>query len=71
MQRSSVRIPFREPTLEEILASPITQAVMAADGVDPRELEAMLRGVAHVRRGAAEGAGSGQESGHLRHITQD
>ena len=33
----------REPTLEEILSDSIIQAVMAADGVDPRELEAVLR----------------------------
>src|SRR5262245_35837457 len=31
-----------EPTLREALADPIVQAVMLADGVDPRELEAML-----------------------------
>jgi hypothetical protein len=29
---------FAEPTLEEILADPITQAVMAADAVDAGEL---------------------------------
>lgn len=33
----------REPTLEEMLSDSIIQAVMEADGVDPRELEAMLR----------------------------
>jgi hypothetical protein len=33
----------REPTLEEMLSDSIIQAVMAADGVDPRELEASLR----------------------------
>jgi hypothetical protein len=32
-----------EPTLEEMLSDSIIQAVMEADGVDPRELEAMLR----------------------------
>jgi hypothetical protein len=39
-----------EPTLEEILSEPIFRAVMDADGVDPRELEAMLRQVAAVSR---------------------
>ena len=63
MQRSSVRIPFREPTLAEILASPITRAVMAADGVDPHDVEAMVRRIAHMRRGATEEAGPGQEAG--------
>ena len=33
----------REPTLEEILSDSIVKAVMAADGVDQHELEAMLR----------------------------
>ena len=32
----------REPTLEEMLSDSIVRAVMAADGVDPQELEAML-----------------------------
>jgi hypothetical protein len=50
----------REPTLEEILSSPITKAVMAADGVDPGEVEAMVRRIARVRRAAADGAKRGQ-----------
>ena len=33
----------REPRLEEMLADSIIQAVMQADGVDSRELEAELR----------------------------
>jgi hypothetical protein len=32
-----------EPRLEEMLADSIIRAVMEADGVDPRELEAELR----------------------------
>jgi hypothetical protein len=32
----------REPTLKDMLADSIVRAVMAADGVDPHELEAML-----------------------------
>ena len=34
---------YREPRLEEMLADPITKAVMEADGVDSRALEAELR----------------------------
>jgi len=33
----------REPRLEEMLADSIIRAVMEADGIDPRELEAELR----------------------------
>lgn len=40
----------REPSLEDILADPIIQAVIDADGVDANELGAMLRQVAHKRR---------------------
>ncbi len=36
----------REPTLTEILSDSIVQAVMEADGVDPKVLEALLRFVA-------------------------
>jgi hypothetical protein len=36
----------REPTIAEILSDSIVQAVMEADGVDPKRLEALLRGVA-------------------------
>ena len=31
---------YREPRLEEMLSDPIIKAVMEADGVDPRALEA-------------------------------
>jgi hypothetical protein len=33
---------FAEPTLEEVLSDPMVLEVMAADGVDPSELEAAL-----------------------------
>jgi hypothetical protein len=36
----------REPTLGELLANPVTLAMMAADRVDPAALEAMLSGLA-------------------------
>jgi hypothetical protein len=44
---------FREPTLEEILADPITQAVMAADAVDAGQLASMLHDIAEAARTAA------------------
>jgi hypothetical protein len=34
------------PTLDELLGDPITQAIMHADRVDPPKLEAMLRSLA-------------------------
>jgi hypothetical protein len=39
----------REPTLKELLADPITAAVMKADRVDPYELETMLWQIAGLR----------------------
>jgi hypothetical protein len=41
---------FRELLLEEMLADPIVQALMAADEVEPEELETLLRSVAGPRR---------------------
>jgi hypothetical protein len=47
-----------EPSLNEILTDPIVEAVMAADAVDPDELEAMLdriaRGLPRARVAAEE-----------------
>jgi hypothetical protein len=40
----------REPTLKDILSDSIIRAVMDADRVDARELEAMLRQVARNAR---------------------
>jgi hypothetical protein len=45
----------REPTLEEMLSDSIIQAVMEADGVDPRELEANLRQAGRGARRRAHG----------------
>lgn len=42
----------RDLTLGEILADPITRAVMAADGVDAEELGALLAGIAQANRPA-------------------
>jgi hypothetical protein len=41
---------YREPRLEDMLADSIIKAVMEADGVDPRELEAELRQTAALLR---------------------
>jgi hypothetical protein len=38
-----------ELTLKEVLSDSIVRAVMAADGVDPQELEAALEEVARTR----------------------
>jgi hypothetical protein len=35
-----------EPTIAEILSDSIVQAVMEADGADPKRLEALLRSMA-------------------------
>jgi hypothetical protein len=41
-----------EPTLEDALADPVVQAVMAADGVDPAALADCLGKIAErIRRG--------------------
>ena len=44
-----VRWSANEPTLSEMLADPIVQALMQADGVEASELEATLRSVASSR----------------------
>jgi hypothetical protein len=49
---------WREPSLEDILSDPITQAVISADGVDTGELDAMLRGVVQKRRSAERATGA-------------
>ena len=51
---------WREPSLEDILSDPITQAVISADGVNTGELDAMLRQVAQKRRSAADSMGRGR-----------
>jgi hypothetical protein len=47
----------REPTLEEMLSDPIVVALMDADGVDARELKAMLNDVGRTL-GSSRGARS-------------
>jgi hypothetical protein len=41
---------YREPTLNGLLSDPIVRAVMEADGVNPVELEGLLRQVAQRLR---------------------
>lgn len=48
-----------QPTLKEILSDSITLAVMKADGVDPNQLETMLKQVAR-NVGAASSGGPGR-----------
>jgi hypothetical protein len=42
----------REPALAELLANPVTLAMMAADRVDPVALKAMLSGLAQKLQAA-------------------
>jgi hypothetical protein len=49
MEGKSMSSCHREATLEEILADPVTIAVLDADGVDPQELTAMLNWVVRAR----------------------
>ena len=41
-----------EPTLDEMLSDPVIEAVMEADGVDPGEVETLLRRVRTARKEA-------------------
>src|SRR6266699_358567 len=42
--------PCREPSLDDAMADPLIQALMLADGVDPDELRALMRGAARKDR---------------------
>lgn len=53
-----------EPSVEELLADPIIRALMAADGVDPDELRALLQATAESLR--ARGAQSRGQRNHAR-----
>lgn len=60
-RRITIVIPIRqdgfgEPTLEDILSDPITEAVMRADAVDIGQLAIMLQNTAEARRPAAQTA---------------
>jgi hypothetical protein len=66
-RRRTIIIPIRqdgfgEPTLEDILSDPITEAVMRADAVDVGQLAIMLHNVAQARRPAAQTAAPVLES---------
>jgi hypothetical protein len=41
-------ISHDNPSLDELLSDPLTQAIMKADRVDPLKLEAMLRSTARL-----------------------
>jgi hypothetical protein len=45
----------RDPTITEILSDSIVRSLMRADGVDPNELEAMLRRMATAIGTAQDG----------------
>jgi hypothetical protein len=53
-----------EPTLAELLNDPVVRAVMAADGVEPRALEAALREM-------ARGLGIGGQKSKIRNQESD
>lgn len=54
-----------EPTLSDMLADPIVQAVMQADAVDRQVLEALLSDVAR-ERAAAEPPAAGRQCTAVR-----
>jgi len=47
-QERAMNRSCRELTLTEALSDPLVRTVMAADGVDPRELEATMNRIAGV-----------------------
>jgi hypothetical protein len=53
---NSMKWHNREPTIKEILSDSIIRAMMHADGVDPDQLEAMLRHIAGASSGARAAA---------------
>jgi hypothetical protein len=48
-----------EPSIDELLADPLIRALMAADGVDPDELRALLCSAAERLRACATKPDSG------------
>jgi hypothetical protein len=54
-----------DPTLSEALADPLVRAVMAADGVDPRQLAADLRAMAARLNPVDRPRVSSREAGRL------
>lgn len=51
---------FREPSLRDALKDPVVQAVMAADGVDPAALGALMRETARKVELRARGSATAQ-----------
>jgi hypothetical protein len=62
---NSMKWRHREPTIKEILSDSIIRAMMHADGVDPNELEAMLRRMAQTSS-AARAAAANRLNGSCR-----
>jgi len=60
----------REPTLQEMFSDSVIQAVMEADGVDPQELEAMLRQVGRNERPVRRVRRWGPWSRSARHASE-
>jgi hypothetical protein len=58
----------REPTITEILSDSIVRSLMRADGVDPNELEAMLRRMSTAIGTAQDRAPSEKRLGPIRSI---
>ncbi len=52
----------REPKLAEMLTDPIVEAIMAADGIDPRQLLVSLRKTASKVVQLRQGRESGETS---------
>ena len=59
---NSMKWPNREPTIKEILSDSIIRAMMHADGVDPDQLEAMLRRMALKRLALRHMAGASRSA---------
>jgi len=59
-----------ELTLDDVLSDSIVQAVMAADGVDPHELEAKLREIAKTRRPPRDRCGGSAKPSQSRSARQ-
>ena len=57
MEQKTMSPCFPESNLSEALSDPLIRAVMAADGVDPRELETGLRDIARQLDSRRRGAG--------------
>jgi hypothetical protein len=62
-------LPCPELSIGEMLSDPIVRALMAADGVDPEELRALLRSVAERLRARTSEVGA--QSVHDRFVARN